>query len=663
MKSAPSLDLKDRKKSPEVWWICAGLLLAIAAAYWPVSNYAFTEYDDNDYIWQNRQVMNGLTWPGVVWAFFHFNVSNWHPLSWLSHMLDVQLFGLNAGAHHVVNVVFHAVNTLLLFVWLRRLTGFLWRSALVAALFALHPLHVESVAWVAERKDVLSTFFMLLTLMAYTRYAEGRSQNEAFKREQLKPSNSDLPTQNSKPKTQNPTLHSVVFYLLALICYALGLMSKPMLVTLPFVMLLLDYWPLERIQDTGFRIKDCMGLFLEKIPFIALSGASCVITFLAQQSGSSVISISVLPVAVRLQYALLAYAGYLQKMVWPSSLAASYPPDYPVAAGYVIVSLIALVLISVGVFLFRRRNPYLVTGWLWYLGTLVPVIGLVQVGSTCMADRYTYVPLIGIFIAGVWLMAENSLKWKARRLVLTALSIGMLTACWTLTAAQVRYWQNSETLARRALAVTKNNAPMNVLMGNALVRKGRAQEATQYFAEAARISPSSVPAKADLALVLAMQGKMEESAELCRTILKLHPDESRIHYLLANILGAQGKFQEAIVEYDVALRLDPEQMLALNDLAWLLATAPDAGLRDGPAAVRLAEKACRISGYRTAQFVGTLGAAYAEAGRFEDAVDTAQKALDLAAAENNPALLRKNRELLELYQQKKAYHEPGKNGR
>jgi tetratricopeptide (TPR) repeat protein len=365
-----------------------------------------------------------------------------------------------------------------------------------------------------------------------------------------------------------------------------------------------------------------------------------------------------LPFDVRIENTFISYALYLKKMLWPDALAAFYPLFYPIDTVAVVVSVFVLLLISTGVFVFGQQRPYLVTGWLWYLGTLVPVIGLVQVGSQAMADRYTYVPLIGLFIILIWGVAEISLSWSYRRLVLTVLSVGMLATCWQLTAAQVRCWQNDETLSRHALALTANNAPMQVLLGNALFKQGNAEEAGEHFAEALRIRPGNVTATYNLAMALAAQGRLDEAADACQSTLKLQPRETKIRYLLGNLLSKQGKYLEAIVEYRAVLQIDPDYLFALNDLAWLLATAPDSRLRDGPAAVQLAEKACQLSKYQVTTFVGTLAAAYAESGRFDDAVKSAQNAVALAMAANNERLADRNRELLELYQQKKAWHEP-----
>ena len=634
------------------WWLAAGLVLAIAAAYWPVAGYAFTYYDDNDYIWQNPHVLAGLTWRGVVWAFAHLNAGNWHPVTWLSHMLDVQLYGARPGGHHVTNVLFHAANAVLLLFWLRRLTGYVWRSAVVAALFALHPLHVESVAWVAERKDVLSTFFMLLSLMAYTRYAETQRQKAEGSRQKLA---------DSEPAAIRH-LPSAICYLLSLGGFALGLMSKPMLVTLPFVLLLLDYWPLQRFPVSGFRsqVSAFKDLVWEKIPFFVLSAAMCGLTFVAQKNGKAMMNATVLPLGDRVQNACIAYGLYLKKMVWPEGLAAFYPLALPINEDAVLLAAAGLLVLSALVFAAWRSRPYLALGWLWYLGMLVPVIGLIQVGSQALADRYTYVPLIGIFIALVWLVAEVSATWPYRRPILIALAAGGLAVCWQLTAAQVRVWQNSETLARHALSLTAKNVPMEMVLGNALIEQGRLAEASQHYNEVLTLVPNSVPALGDLALALFAQGRLDEAAAKCREALRYQPDELKMRYVLAGILAQQGKTAETVVEYEAMLQIDPNHLVALNNLAWLLATAPDAQVRNGVEAVRLSERACRLTQDRQPMFIGTLAAAYAEAGRFDEAIATAQKAMALATAAKSEDLVRKNRELLEIYQQKKPYHEPAR---
>jgi Flp pilus assembly protein TadD len=625
--------------------ICALLALAVIAVYWPALNGNFIIYDDPDYVYQNPQVLQGLSWSGVVWAFTHLYAGNWHPLTWLSHMLDVQWYGLKAGGHHATSVLLHAANTVLLFLWLRRATGFVWRSAFVAAVFGLHPLHVESVAWIAERKDVLSTFFFLLTLMAYTRYVR------------------KLEVKNQASEINSLALGSFLYlpsYWCAFVFFALGLMGKPMLVTLPFVLLLLDYWPLNRIRGLEFGIADFKVLLLEKIPFLALSAGSCVVTFLAQQRGKAVLATAILPVMDRFEHSLISYLLYLEKMFRPVSLVPYYPLYLPIHDDQVILPVFVLLLVSWAVLVFRRQRPYLVTGWLWYLGTLVPVIGFIQVGGQAMADRYTYVPLIGLFVAITWLVSEIGAAWPYRRLILAVVSVGVLVTCGKLTATQVGYWQNSETLARHSLAVTTGNAAMEKLLGDALFAQGKNEEAGAHYAEAVRLWPGVIELRCDLARAYIRQGRLAEAIESCQAALDINPDEFKAHYLLSNIYVLQGKWSEAVAENKTVLENSPKEPLVLNNLAWLLATAPDASVRNGVEAVRLAELACELSNDQVAMYVGTLAAAYAEAGRFDDAVKTAQKAIVLATAAKNEDFIHKNQKLLELYQLNKPFHLPAR---
>jgi tetratricopeptide (TPR) repeat protein len=672
-------------KIPASACISALLVLSVFAAYWPVQGYAFTHYDDHNYVWQNPHVLGGLSWSGLTWAFTHSFVGNWHPLTWLSHMLDVQLYGLNAGGHHVTNLQLHAANTVLLFLWLKRLTGFLWRSAVVAALFGLHPLHVESVAWVAERKDVLSTFFFLLTLMAYTRYAEGRSRvaspgskdqasggasvlasrtrrAEDLRRRlvgSLAPPNQENIALNVSPGSfALDSRHSAFDYFLALFFFALALMSKPMVVTLPFVLLLLDYWPLNRIRNTEFGIRNFTKLVAEKLPFFALTAASCVVTFLAQRRDLAVMSLSQLTITDRIENALISYAAYLQKMLWPHPLTVCYPLYYPIHADKAVAAALALLVISAVIFVFRRQQPWLVTGWLWYLGTLVPVIGLVQVGGESMADRYSYVPSIGIFIGLVWLIAVISTAWPYRLPALTTLSLVVLAICGVLTVGQVRYWQNSETLARHGIESMPGNAAMQELLGNAFMDQGKPEDACAPFAEAARLWPDVVPLKYFQAKALIGAKKLDEAINTCQAILRIQPDDPLILDMMANIYVMKGRWAEAIAANQAILRLTPNDLLVLNNQAWLLATVPDARLRNGAEAVRMAERVCQRTNYQLPLYVGTLGAAYAEAGRFQDAQNAAQTAIHLAEGQHNPLVIRRNLQLMKLYEQQKAFHMP-----
>ena len=400
--------------------VCLFLVMATLAVYWQVQNYDFVNFDDNDYVYDNRHVQDGLTLKSIIWAFTNIHASNWHPVTWLSHMMDYQLYGMNPGRHHLTNLLFHIANTLLLFLVFRKMTDSLWQSGFVAALFALHPLHVESVAWVSERKDVLSTFFWMLTMWSYIWYVE----HPAVKR-----------------------------YILVVLFFALGLMSKPMLVTLPFVLLLLDFYPLNRFQSqqpkgsaNAQQRSIALRLILEKIPLFVLVAMSSAMTFYAQKHGKTVASLEVIPLKSRVANALVSYVSYIIKTIYPSKLAVLYPhpgilPWWQIAGACLLLVTISFLAIRV-----VKQSPYFVVGWLWYLGTLVPVIGLVQVGIQSMADRYTYVPLIGIFIIIVWGIPELVAQWRYRKICLATLATVVLTILMAMTWKKVGYWKSSITL-------------------------------------------------------------------------------------------------------------------------------------------------------------------------------------------------------------------------
>lgn len=488
------------------------LALATIIAFEQVCHNEFVNYDDDAYVTENQHVKAGFTYDSIIWAFTTNRSSNWHPLTWLSHMLDCQLFGTEPCWHHLTNLLLHLTNTLLLFAVLRRMTGTLWRSVFVAAAFALHPLHVESVAWVAERKDVLSGLFWMLTMAAYARYAE------------------------------QPGIGK---YLLAVLAFGLGLMAKPMLVTLPFVLLLLDYWPLGRFQhdqavkdanrwnsksvDTRSRWRICYRLLWEKIPFFALSAVSSVITFLAQRSGHAVTTIERLPLKFRIVNAMTSYLVYIVKMFYPTRLAVFYPYPKTLRMGAV-----ALLLVGISILLNRwaHRRPWLTVGLLWYLGTLVPVIGLVQVGSQAMADRYTYVPSIGIFIMVAWGAAELAAKWRYRKIVL-GISAGVALAGLLLcTRMQVRHWKNSFTLYEHALAVTEGNFIAHYNLGVLLSKERRFDEAIMHYKEMLQMCPQNLEARNSMGVVFLEQGKYDEAIACFNEVLELKPDNSEaIHNL------------------------------------------------------------------------------------------------------------------------------------
>ena len=607
----------------------------VAAAYYPILGHDFINFDDPDYVTENEWVKQGLTWAGFKWAFNLGPASNWHPLTWLSHMLDCQLFGLNAGHHHFTSGLFHLANTLLLFVLLRSLTGTLWRSAGVAALFALHPLHVESVAWLSERKDVLSTLFGLLTLIAYGRYGQCTINNAQLK---------------SGGK---------VWYGAALGFYALGLMSKPMLVTWPLVMLLLDVWPLRRIELSTLdpRLSTLKRLVLEKLPFLLLAAGSSLLTFIAQKAGGAVAGFSSLAFAPRIQNAIITYAGYLKKMLWPADLAAYYPFPESIPLPSVALAGFVLAAISVLVFVWRRQRPYLLVGWLWYLVMLIPVIGLVQVGFQAMADRYTYLSLTGPFIMLIWGGEEITRGWRNRKPLFFVIAGILLAVGVALTSAQAGYWKNSETLHRHTLAVTTRNATTHLNLGSALLMQGRAPEAVEQFTAALNIRPDYAEARSNLGFAFVAQGRYEEAIGQFRLALQTKP-HGKTYFLLGNALNLQGKTAEAIVEYRRALERDPNQVGALNDLAWILATDTEPSVRNGTEAVQLAERASKVLGRQEPMFLGTLAAAYAEAGRFADAIQTGEQARQLAERSGLKGLAARNAQLVEEYRAGQAHREP-----
>ena len=600
------------------------------AVYCPVRNHAFINYDDPVYVTENRHVQAGISRPGLAWAFFnlHGEHSYWHPVTWVSHMLDCQLFGLNPGPHHLVNVAYHIANALLLLVVLRRMTGAFWRSAMVAGLFALHPLQVDTVAWITERKNVLSTFFWLLTMWAYVGYAEGR----------MRKSSTEHPTSNIQHPTSNFRHPTSSFYLLSLFFFTLGLMSKPALVTLPFVLMLLDYWPLGRMQNAECRMQkgtvrspasritfpvSRLTLLLEKLPFLALAAAAAFITLSGHHAIRAAGSAG-LAWQWRVANALVSYVRYLGKTFWPSHLAVFYPHPGIWPAEAVGGSVLILLAVSGFVICRARQAPYLVMGWLWFLGVLVPMIGIIQAGAQAMADRFAYVPLIGLFIMIVWGLGDWAERGRWLRGYGTfGLAALVLAGCALLTIRQLSYWQNTTTLFEHALQVTSNNSCAHFSLGNELADEGKAQQAMKEW----------------------------------ETALEIEPSRADIHGRIASNLSRQGDFTGAIARYRRALEIDPDLGEVLNNLAWLLATCPEASLRNGPEAVQLAEKACTLTRFRRTIMVGTLAAAYAEAGRLAEAVAMAQKACALATEEGDGTLLARNQQLLELYRAGHSYHE------
>jgi tetratricopeptide (TPR) repeat protein len=811
------------------WALGAGLVFISLAVYVQVVRFEFVNYDDNTYVTANAHVRQGLTWENVAWAFTSTEASNWHPVTWLSHMLDVQVFNLLSGAHHLVNAAIHALNAALLFLVLRRMTDALWPSAVVAALFAVHPLHVESVAWVAERKDVLSTLFGLLALWAYVSYV------------------------------RQPGLarYALVFVLLAL-----GLMAKPMLVTFPFLLLLLDYWPLGRLEQAPAvelprapprdpnasrresrkeqrqRTKEvsppsvwqvAAGLVREKLPLLALAIASSVVTFVVQQQSGAMSLMDKVPLGPRIENALVAYVRYIGKTLWPVNLAVLYPfdPDQQLGPA-VLAGLFLLAVTAAVIWAARRGRRYLAVGWCWFLGTLVPVIGLVQVGEQALADRYMYLPATGLFIMAVWaaadLLAERPFEWVVVAAVGTVAVVG---ACLLLTASQLEHWSDSETLLQRAIAVSPDNCtarnnlaafycarqdydsaieqceevlairpgdptalmhlaavcigqkewkeaekhlqtalaaspdhhlahyhysavlgkkgdldgavrhaekaarlkpdwpeardllaqfcqaagkwdeaerqwrevlrldPNHPLatarLGMILLRQKKGPEALDLLQQRVDAKPEDVAARAGLAMAMGVQGNSTEAAWQWREVLQLaprHPEAGRelgaillrqgkvddaisllqphvahwpsdagARHALAAALHAKGQVKDALAQWREILRIAPNDLLALNAVAWTLATSPDASLRNGPEAVRLAQTAQRLAKGDSPQLLDTLAAAHAEAGQFREAIETEDLAEMMAKRLGQKELAQRIHARLELYRAKSPFRE------
>ncbi len=528
-----------------------GLALGLItlAAFLPSTTHQFIRYDDQQYVTENPHVLAAFKWSGIVWAFETFHATNWHPLTWLSHMLDCQLYGLHPSGHHLTNVLLHTTNAVLLFLLLHRLTGTLWRSAAVAGLFAWHPLHVESVAWIAERKDLLCGFFWMLTIWVYAGY--------------VKESNAQSPKSGARNQRRR-------FYLLALVCFTLALMSKPMAVTLPFVLLLLDWWPLQRFQIGSLKVgsRNIISLLAEKAPFLILSAASCVLTLRAQEQ--AIVSTSALGGLERVEHAVIAYVHYLSAMCVPRHLAVYYP--YGKAASSQEVFLAgALLAVSTGLVVWcANRRPYLATGWFWFLGTLVPVIGLVQVGEQAWADRYTYLPSIGLFVAVVWASSELAERLSGFRTVLPWLAGATGTALIAATSVQLSYWKDTRTLFQHVDRVTENNPLSTTMLGSLLATEGKYDQAIQYYRRALSYSPGFPEAHFYLGHAFDEQDKLNEAIAEYNKAVWYKPIEEQVHIRLGVALAKQQKLEQAAAHYQAALKLDPQSAVAHNNLAKLL---------------------------------------------------------------------------------------------
>ncbi len=652
------------------------LLLALITlvVYLPASTFSFVNFDDNDYVTANPVVTRGLTWDGLVWAFTAFHAGNWHPLTWLSHMADCELFRLNAGAHHFVSSLFHAANAALLFALLFQLTARLWPAAIIAALFAWHPLRVESVAWVSERKDVLSTFFALLALWCYAKSSRSEARGVMLEK--------------AVPARISP--HESHFYWLALLFFALGLLAKPMLVTLPCVMLLLDFWPLQRFSTADFRGPIFRRLLRDKIPFFLLTVVSCVITFFAQRSGDAVVSLATVPLRYRLENAPVAVAGYVQNFIWPAGLCALYPMPEKISVLKLLAALLVLGIISMAAWRWRHTRRYFLTGWLWFLGTLIPVIGLVQVGGQAMADRYTYIPSIGFFVAVVFLAAEWAEKLQTPRIIQAGATAVILLGCIAATEWQLPFWRNGEALFRRAASVTQNNDVALVNLGVALDAQGRFAEAVEVYRAAEKMGTHRFQLHNNLGNILGILGRHEESLAEYREAARLRPDAAMVHHGLGLALKALGRRDEALQEFARTAGLDPrygaphleaakilfalgrdaeavnalkqavlldgENYPTLATAAHYLAASDNPEVRHAEAALALAAKANEISHQRQPMVFDILGMALANSGDFTNAQTCAQNALQLAQAAQLKNL-EPIQQRLELYQKKQPWRE------
>ena len=601
--------------------ICILLVGVVWVVFGQTLRHEFLNYDDDQYVYDNPRITNGLSLGNVAWAFTHVHAENWHPLTTISHMLDCQLYGLQPWGHHLTNVLLHTTATILLFLALWELTQACWPSAFVTAVFAIHPLRISSVAWVAERKDVLSGVFFMLSLWAYARYARNKGP-------------------------------SVGGYVRTLVFFALGLLCKPTLVTLPFVLLLLDYWPLRRftLQSSGSVLEGSMrkqaglrhgktaqrnpdvrattiqGLLVEKVPFFVLSAGSCIATLLAQEK--TLMGTSALTFGERLSNAMVSYLAYLREMIWPARLAVLYP--YPIGTSnitYALVAALILLIISVVVVIWRTKFPYWLVGWLWYLGMLVPMIGLIQVGSQARADRYTYLAQIGLYILITWSAVEFFAKWRRAPAALITVAALIITTLTAYSYVQTSFWRDDETLWRQTLANTSDNPLAENNLGNALLKRGKPDEAVVHYREAIRLYPPFPEAYNSLGHALMKKGQLDEAIAHIRKALELKPDYVAAKYQLAFTLGAasakQGKWEESINSYRVALEIRPNDPIAHNNLATSLIQA---GKREE--AIEQLGEALRLDpNYQTVHY--NLAMLLLQVGRRDEAVTHLKEALRL----------------------------------
>jgi len=623
----------------------------VGLVYGQAGWFDFVNYDDSGYVSENMYVQTGFTLDGIAWAFTSSYTSNWHPLTWLSLMLDTEIWGTGPGGYHVTNVLLHAINAVLMLLVLKRMTGSLWKSGLVAALFALHPLHVESVAWISERKDVLSGMFWLLTMWAYVVYVDSEKKR---------------------------------WYLLTLCLLVAGLMAKPMLVSLPLVLLLLDYWPLGRYEsDRATKTSlwlTARRLTAEKIPLLIVTGGFCVVAFLTQQARGGMMPAYAFTLPERIGNGLLSYAKYAGKMIWPEHLAMMYPhpgKDYSVPGA--VLAAAAISGISLLVIRVARKRGYLAAGWLWYLITLVPVIGLVQIGTQAMADRYTYIPLTGLFIAIVWASAELSMKWRHGKSILATIAILVIGALSVRTYYQTRHWRDSIALFENALAVTENNYVAHYLIAETLRKQGKMDQAIAHCRESQRIKPYCREAYYELGMCFQQKKEYDKAIEQFDKAVRMQPDYIRAHYRLAMVLGKTKQLERAAVHFARTLELNPDHSAAHYYLGNILLSQGDlnpaeehlekalpdnltnaklyhnlgqACLQQGKfsKAIELAQRACELTEYNNLRVMGTLAEAYGAAGMFTEAIATARKIVEQAQLSGEKQLAREFQSRLVFFQ-------------
>ena len=593
--------------------IYIGLAAIVLAVFGQTAWFDFVNYDDGSYVFDNANIRAGLTWHGVIWAFTHIHSQNWHPLTSISHMLDCQISGLNAGGHHLTNVLLHTAAVILLFEFLRTTTAAPWASAAAAVIFAVHPLRVESVAWIAERKDVLSGFFFMLTLLAYAKYASDRTWWRMT---------------------------------VVAICLSLGLMSKPMLVTTPLVLLLLDYWPLNRTESFA-------RLVLEKIPLFLLSAVSSIATMTAQRFAIG--TTESLPLTWRITNAIVSYFTYLRQIVWPHDLIPFYPhPEGTVPLTEVIVLSSLLVAVTLAVAMLRRRYPYIFVGWFWYLTTLLPVIGIVQVGLQGHADRYTYLPAIGIVIAVVWTVRNLTAAWQSRSFILAPIAVAVVFALAVLSYAQTKHWHDTESLWTYTLNISPDNDVAHAGLAGIQLERGDLEIAISHYRRALELRDGNSAAHYGLALALAHQRKFDEAIAHWEKSLEIQPDNNAARNYLGTAYASIGRDREAVAQWEQTLAYDPENGDAANNSAWLLATSQNAELRDPAKAVELAKRAANLPGGSNPIVYRTLAAALAENGQFDDAIRAAEHARELSQGNANSAVADEMARWIALFKQGRA---------